>query len=174
MEEATRQVQAACRQCRKDIKTETYRCMLSMENFHPSCHKLHKVHNFANELVPCTSKVEIITAKWGTLYENGKTTNTVNEKSLASGTTMDGKINRIYKLLVEMKEEVISRDYIKQVIAEVVNDEMDKIREEIQQWKTTKLEPLIGQAVRREVQSIKDVAATLIVSEETSKSTVKL
>jgi len=74
---------------------------------------------------------------------------------------MNGKINRIYKLLVEIREKVISRDYIKQVIAEVVNDEINKIREEIQQWKTAKLEALIRQAVRREVQSIKNVAATL-------------
>jgi len=70
-----------------------------------------------------------------------------------------------------MREEVISRDYIKQVIAEVVNEEMDKIREEIQQWKTIKLEALMGRVVRGEMQSIKNVAATLSVSDGTNKNT---
>jgi len=171
MEEVTKQVQSACRQCRKEIKTETYKCVTSMENFHPSCHKLHKVYNSAKELVPCTSKVEIFTAKGGNVYENGKLTIAVNEKNQASGTTMDDRINCIYKLLIEMRKEVISRDYIKQVIAEIVNDEMDKIRAEIQQWKTTTLKTLIGQAVRREVQTIRNVAATLTISDGTNKST---
>jgi len=171
MEEVTKQVQTACRQCRKEIKTETYRCVTSMENFHPSCHKLHKVYNSAKELVPCTSKVEIFTAKGGNLYENGKPVVTASEKSQATGVIMDDKINRIYKLLVEIREEIISRDYIKQVIAEVVNEEMDKIRKEIQQWKTTKFEELIGQAIGREMQSIKNVAATLSISDGTNKNT---
>jgi len=86
MEEVTKQVQTACRQCRKEIKTETYRCVTSIESFHPSCHRLHKVYNSAKELVPCTNKVEIFTAKRGNLYENGKSIVTTNEKSQATGT----------------------------------------------------------------------------------------
>jgi len=135
-----------------------------MESFHPSCYRLY---NSAKELVPCTSKVEIFTAKGGNLYENGKSVVTANERSQVTGSIIDDKINRIYKLLIEMREEVISRGYIKQVIAKVVNEEMDKIRKEIQQWKTTKA--LMGRAVRGEMQSIKNVAATL--SDGTNKNT---
>jgi len=128
------------------------------------------VYNSANELVPCTSKMKIFTAKGGNLYESGRPT--VTEKSQASGTTMDGKINRIYKLLVEMKEEVISRDYIKQVIAEIVNDKMDRIREEMQQWKTVEMETLISQAVKRSAEYKKcGNKHTLSVSDGTNKIT---
>jgi len=44
---------AICRQCRKDIKTEVHRCVPCDKLFHPSCVKLHKIYNAADELVPC-------------------------------------------------------------------------------------------------------------------------
>ena len=49
--------QIICRQRRKVIKTEIIECEKCVKFFHPSCHKLHKVANSVNELVPCKGRV---------------------------------------------------------------------------------------------------------------------
>lgn len=155
-----------CRQCRKEIKTDAYKCMTCIKNFHPSCHKLHKVYNSANELVPCGGKVEAITVK--SRNENGRPSTT--EERQTSGAAMDSKINDIYKLLADMRYE-ISRDYIKQVITEVISEELSKIRMELQQWKMTEMETLINQAVKREVKNAIKEATMLKETGETIKNT---
>jgi len=48
-----------CRQCRKEIKTEAYKCIPCEKIFHPSCVKLHKVQNREKETISCKGAVEI-------------------------------------------------------------------------------------------------------------------
>ncbi|CAK9822952.1 hypothetical protein ANTRET_LOCUS1382 [Anthophora retusa] len=55
--------QVICRQCRREIESQIIECTSCNKLFHPSCHKLHKVYNSANELVICFGKCEIITIK---------------------------------------------------------------------------------------------------------------
>lgn len=52
-----------CKQCRKEIKTQLFKCIPYDKEFHPSCHKLHKVYNADNELINCTGKYEVFTIK---------------------------------------------------------------------------------------------------------------
>lgn len=62
----------SCKQCRKEIKTEIVKYMPCTKIFHPSCHRLHKVLNSANELVPCLGKFEVCNLKGGEINEIGK------------------------------------------------------------------------------------------------------
>lgn len=169
MEGTIKQVLVNCRQCRKEIKTEAYRCMACMKDFHPSCHRQHRVYNSANELVPCTGKVEIFAVKGRNINESRRLS--VTDEEQASGSSMDSKIDGIYKLLIEMREEVISRECIKQMITEVISEEMDKIRMEIQKWKIAEIETLINQAVTREVKNINSLSTILTEQDETSRNT---
>lgn len=65
MMEARLQGSVACRQCKKDIKTEIHRCVPCDKLFHPSCVKIHKKYE-GIELVPCKGKTEEFTAKSNT------------------------------------------------------------------------------------------------------------
>src|SRR5436190_1106120 len=64
------QISIACRQCKKDIKTETWRCVPCDKLFHPSCIKMHKVYNSSNELIPCKGKMEKIRREIRTWLED--------------------------------------------------------------------------------------------------------
>lgn len=67
---------------------------------------------------------------------------------------MDCKIDCIYKMVKQVKDKIIGKELIRRTIAEVIGKEMDKIRRDLQHWKTTEMESLISTAVRKEIQSI--------------------
>lgn len=82
---------AICRQCRKDIKTEIIMCVPCDKGFHPSCHKLHKIYNAYNELVPCKGKIEIFTLKGGSLEGgNGERRGSVDSSASGEGGPASG------------------------------------------------------------------------------------
>jgi len=94
---------AICRQFRKDIKTKVHRCM-SCDKLFPSCVKLHRIYNAANELIPCKEKTKVYVIK-SSVNENinvaggsskeRKVSST--EDSRISGSIMEDKIEVIYK-----------------------------------------------------------------------------
>lgn len=178
-----------CRQCRKDIKTEIIVCVPCDKGFHPSCHKLHKIYNAANELVPCKGKMEIFTIKGGSIEggngdkkrgsvdtsasgEGGPATLRLSgterdDLTMHARDNMDNKIENIYKLLKETKDEMMGKEMIRNIIRETLEEEMNKIREQLQQWKTQELEALVREMVRKELSEVP------ILSKETDRSLKK-
>lgn len=146
-----------CRQCRKDIKTQAIRCIPCDKIFHPGCHKLHKVYNEDNELIPCTGKTEVIIIRSTT--DSGQSGSEFRERRLsnAENKTMDDKIETIYRLVKEMKKEMIAKELLKRVITEAIDEEMNRVREEIQHWKFYELEKAISGAVKSEMQKVLSV-----------------
>lgn len=123
--------------------------------------KLHKKYE-GTELVPCKGKTEIFTVKSNTNVSDGagvsdrerKTSN--SEGGRASGSTMDSKIEVIYKMIKEIKNEMVGKDLIKKVITEAIEEEMDRVRQEIQTWKEAELESLVSSAIKREMKKLTD------------------
>lgn len=95
-----------CRQCRKDIKTEVHRCVQCGKQFHPSCIKLHKVYNQTNELIPCKGKTEMLVVAGGS---GSRDRNISNSEAQISDSTMESKVEAIYKTIKEIKDEMIGR-----------------------------------------------------------------
>jgi len=148
-------------------------CVPCDKSFHPSCHKQHKIYNSANELVPCKGKYEIYQQKSGSAAEvsgegdkkrgsvdagasgspavsravGGEQTEAARQKS----DSIDGKIENVYKLLKETKNEMIGKEMIKKFIKETLEEEMRKIREQLQQWKTHELRELVSDIVRKDL-----------------------
>lgn len=143
-----------CRHCRKDIKTEAWKCVPCEKLFHPSCHKLHKVYNAFNELIPCKGKSEVFTVS--VAKDNSKEVSN-NESGQLYGNNMSGKIDDLYKMIKEIKDDMIGKNLIKNIITEVINEEINRVKQEIMAWKETELELLISKIVRKEVKMIADV-----------------
>lgn len=60
----------------------------------------------------------------------------------------------LYKLLKEIKNDIIEKDLIKNVITEAIDEEMDRIRQEIQTWKEAELEVIVSKIIKKEIQTI--------------------
>lgn len=150
-----------CRQCRKEIKTEAYKCIPCEKFFHPSCCKLHKVYNKVDELIPCNGKVEKYTVKNNNEEENrgerngsGIESGRMTEEQTNAATSEvpdEKKIDSMYRMVEEIKNQILGREVIRR-IREVIDEEVNKIRQEIKNWKGTELESLIGKVVRNEIQ----------------------
>jgi len=92
--------------------------------------KLHKVYNTENKLIPCVGTTEIFVLKSG-LHVSGVTGGS-RERKGSSTDTMDGKIEAIYKMIKEMKDERIGNYLIKKAIKEAVEEEIYTVRCELQ------------------------------------------
>lgn len=165
-------VQIDCRQCRKEIKTEACKCLPCEKYFHPSCYKQHKVYNRANELVPCEGRMEKYFINQ--MGENSKERKRLEAeegrypRERSSLTGMENKIDSLYKLVKEVKDEIIGKDMIRTVIMEAIKEEMDRVKAELQQWKVTDMESLISTVVKSEMQGIMS-SIPMMRSAETAK-----
>lgn len=156
-----------CRLCNKEVKLEVYYCVTCDKYFHPGCIKLHKVYNKANELIPCDGKIEKHMVK-----NDGKTSGESSKDRKVSATDSgqkqrersasasasvnikDTKIDNIYKMVQEIKDEMIGKNILRRAITEVIEEEMNRVREEIQHWKFYELETIISEAVKVEMQKV--------------------
>lgn len=93
--------------------------------FHPGYIKLHKVYNKENELVPCKGKTEVFTME-SSISDQGASESS-RERKIAdaevgwvSGTTMDSKIDAIYRMISEIRNEIEGKKLIKQAITEAM------------------------------------------------------
>lgn len=123
-----------CRQCRKEIKTQLFKCVPCDKEFHPSCHKLHKVYNMDNELMNCNGKYEILTIKDKKSDESSVTMKRTlsTDESQQGGTSMEKKIDW---LVYKMKDDMVSKKEIKNMIIDVVKFETEKLRKEMEEMK---------------------------------------
>lgn len=174
------QASVQCRQCRKDIKTKAYRCIPCDNPLASSCHKLHKVYNAANELVPYI--VEKYTAKSVNSIESGATgqessrkdrkmLESRERKELEGNQTvnkLDAKIDFVYKLIKEIKNEMVGKEIIRGIIIEIIDEEMDRIRRELQHWRMEELEQRLSAAVAKEIQNVISGILTLSRSRQRS------
>lgn len=176
MEVRTLQGPVVCRQCKKDVKTEIHKYVPCNKMFHPSCVKLHRKYE-GTELVPCKGKLDIFVIKSNTnefdgAGERGRERKASNEGGRAACSTMDSKIEAIYKMMKEIKDEMIGKDLLKKVITEAIDEEMDRVRTEIQTWKEAELESLVRDTIKVEMKKLAEAIPKLGVSvqEERKKS----
>lgn len=110
-----------CRQCKKEVKTELFKCINCNKFYHPSCCKQYRVHNRANELVPCDGKIE----KYTVTLENGNVTGEcskeykeIDKENRGSCLEedvpgvikkLDSRIDNIYRIVKEVKDEMMGK-----------------------------------------------------------------
>lgn len=124
-----------CKQCKKEIKTQLFKCIPCDKEFHPSCHKLHKVYNAENELVICNGKYEILTIKENKSGETGPTierTLSQTDVSQQGGVSMDKKIDW---LVHKIRDEMVSKKEIKNMIKDIVKYETENLKKEMEEMK---------------------------------------
>lgn len=165
------QANVVCRQCKKEIKTEAWKCVPCVKLFHPSCQKIHKVYNSQSELIPCKGKIEIIQVN--VTKDSSKELQSSFEGSQVPGSSMDKKIDTLYLLVKEIKNEIIGKNLIKNAIKEAIDEEMVRIRHEIQTWKEIELELLISKVMRKEVRKMEDILPVMSQSDSGRKKTFK-
>jgi len=163
-----------CSACKKEIKNVVIQCTACVKFFfHPGCVCKHKVYNRQNELVKCegpfkelrseSNKEEMRkTPVAGGSRERIGSTGSSGAKTSAgaegiSGGTTDCKIDAIYKMIREIKSEMVGKQLIRQAITEAVEEEMDRVRVEIQTWKEAELESMVSGIIRREVKKLADL-----------------
>lgn len=125
-----------CRQCRKEIKTQIIKCITCDKIFHPSCHKLHKVYNAENELVTCSGKYEIFTVKGNnTGVESSairKSSTVEDHQGEVQGSNMELKIDWLVR---KVRDEMINKSEIKNIITSIVRDELEGFKKELEDMK---------------------------------------
>src|SRR5436190_24334187 len=126
--------QSHCKHCRKESKTEAYRCIPCDKLYHPSCLKLHKVYNTLNELIPCKGKSEILIIKSRNVT-SGDTAGNHSLERKSSRDTSDGQkgddinnnVGALFDLLTEVKDKIIGKEEIKDIITKSIVVEMMKV-----------------------------------------------
>lgn len=139
-----------CRQCRKEIKTQMIKCIPCDKEFHPSCHKLHKVYNVTNELINCPGKWEIFTIK----VNNSGETSSAKERTMShteenqeGGSSMETKIDWLVR---KIRDEMVNKNEIKSMIKDIVKDETDNLKKELEEMK--KMIGNLNKAIKDELQ----------------------
>jgi len=168
MDAIKNQAPVVCRQCKKEIKTQAWKCVPCVKLFHPSCEKIHKVYNSLSELILCKGKIEIVQVN--VAKDSSKELQSSFERGQASGSTMDKKIDTLYLLVKEIKNEIVGKNLITNAIKEVIDEEMDRIRQEMQTWKEIELELFISKVIRKEVQKMEDILPVMSQSDSRRKN----
>lgn len=62
----------------------------------------------------------------------------------------------MYKMIKEIKEEIIGKDIIKRTIQinNAINNEINRVKQECMQWIVNELKPLVSAIVKREMHNI--------------------
>lgn len=123
--------QVICKQCRKEIRTQFIKCIPCEKIFHPSCHKLHKVYNSVNEPVTCSGKYEIFTIRCN---NTGEESSVKQRKSsnIEEGPNMESKIDWLVR---KVRDEMIGKNEIKNIITSIVRDELEGFKKEMEEMK---------------------------------------
>jgi len=106
--------------------------------------KLYKTCNTEKELILCKGRVDVsviqLSANVGTAAggsgREAKASNPESFRATDSMDSMDSSIE-IFIIVKEMRNDMIEKELLKKVIAKSVEEKMDKVRQEIQNWKET-------------------------------------
>lgn len=124
-----------CRQCKKEIKTQLYKCVPCDKEFHRSCHKLHKVYNTDNELINCNGKYETFAIKDNKSVESDsamKRTVSQTDESLQGGISMEKKLDW---LVYKIRDDMVTKKEIKNMIIDIVKYETEGLKKEMEEMK---------------------------------------
>lgn len=69
---------------------------------------------------------------------------------------LKNKIDSVYRTIKEIKDEMVGKNIIRQTI----DEEMDRVKLELQNWKKSELELMISKKVTKEVQKITSIIPT--------------
>lgn len=61
---------------------------------------------------------------------------------------LEKKVDKIFGIIKEMKEETVGMNIIRKIIEEAVEEKLDRIRMDIQKWKERELEEIIAKTVK--------------------------
>lgn len=144
-----------CKQCRKEIKTQLIKCTPCDKEFHPSCHKLHKVYSADNELINCNGKHEVFTIRDNKSGESSsamKRTLSLTEESQQGGSSIERKIDW---LVYKIKDDMVSKKEIKNMIIDIVKYETENLGKEMEGMKNEiackrEIKTMIQEVVREE------------------------
>lgn len=76
----------------------------------------------------------------------------------SSSTGMENKIDSLYNMVKEVKDEIIEKEVIRKVITETITEGMNRVKAELQHWRVAELESLISTVVKREMQGVMNSA----------------
>lgn len=173
-----------CSACKKAIKNQVVTCKSCTKLFyHPGCVVKHKVYDRNKELVACPgpfekfiieSDREVInmnkvpavagssssrtrlgsTGSTGSLSGAGGSSERKSADTESGRISMDAKIDAIFKITRDIKNEMVGKDLIKQAITEAVDEEMDRVRQEIQTWKEAELKSIMTSIIKEELKKL--------------------
>jgi len=98
--------------------------------------KLHKTYNTKKELILCKGRVEVYVTKpsangGAAAAGNGRETKASNSESCrTTDSSMNSRIEEIFTIVKEMRDEMVGKQLLKEDIAEAVEEEMDKVKQE--------------------------------------------
>ncbi|XP_039313145.1 uncharacterized protein LOC120359509 [Solenopsis invicta] len=130
-----------CSACRKAIKSKVVRCKTCPKLFyHPGCVNKHRIYDRNQEYVPCKGPFEefltdIEKAPTPTGRDRTSSTGSVGMSSGSKGSGIDLKIDWIIKAVKEIKDEAVRKNEIKTMIKEVVQEELENVKQEIETLK---------------------------------------
>lgn len=137
-----------CSACKKAIRSQVVRCKVCPKLFyHPGCVCKHRVYDKNKELVPCNGPFEKFMAEDGAGVNTpqaagvsrdrlGSAGSISGSRSASSSVGMELKIDWLVRTVKEMKNEVACKNEVKTIIAEIIREEMDSVKKEIENIKT--------------------------------------
>lgn len=135
------------------------------KEFHPSCHKLHKVYCAENEFINCIGKYEILTIKNNKSDESSsvmKRTLSQTEESQQGRLSMEKKIDW---LVPKIKDKMVSKKEIKNMITDIVKYETDNLKKKMEEMKR-----MIGNLNKEMKDEIQKMVNTSLEKREVKKS----
>lgn len=127
-----------CSACKKAIKNQVVKCKACPKRFyHPGCVSKHKVFDRNRDLVPCGGPFEKFVAEE---TEVAKTTTTPvggsrDRLGSTGSNTSEAKIDWMLKTVREIKDEMACKTEIKVMIQEIVQAEVEPLKQEIEELK---------------------------------------
>jgi len=147
-----------CSACKKPIKSKAIRCKTCVDKlfYHPSCLNRHRIYNRNKELVACDGSFDEILVEnsdkdrigasgsagpsravtrkvtMGSTGYVGVVESRCGDKTTNGSSSMDGKIDWLIRTVKEIKDEIACKGEVKKMINEVIKEEMDYIKQELE------------------------------------------
>jgi len=148
-----------CQHCKKEVKTEIYKCILCGKMFHPSCVKFHKVHTKDKELVHSKEQVKVHLAKPSAGRSNKEAKASKSDGCRTMDSSVDTKLDELLIIVKELKNEMGEIQQLKQLekTVETIKEEMVKMRQDFNKTIAETMEKLKSElisTIRKEMCSL--------------------
>jgi len=147
-----------CSACRKEIKNVVLQCTTCVKSFfHPGCAFKHKVYK-REELVKCEGPFKEITNESDKAeMKKTPTASGGRERAGSTGSTgsvttsgtnkqhgMDAKVDWLVRTVKEIRDEVACKNEIKTMITQIIREELETFRRELEEVKKNMQEKATG------------------------------